>query len=54
VKAPIAHILSLIYVQGYEFYVVWIYVGVAILACSFGVAFWVGRCFRKNHFPVVW
>jgi len=29
-------------------------VGVAILACSFGIAVWVGWCFKKHEFPVVW
>jgi len=40
--------------QSYDFYVAWIYVGVAILACSFGIAVWVGWCFKKHEFPVVW
>lgn len=40
--------------QTYDFYVAWIYVGVALLACSFGIAIWVGWCFKKHAFPVVW
>jgi len=40
--------------ESYEFYVVWIYVGVAILVSAMGVALWVSWCFKSNHFPYIW
>ena len=40
--------------QSYEFYIAWMYVGVAVLLSSLALAAWVSWCFTKNHFPYIW
>lgn len=40
--------------QSYEFYIVWMYVAVAILVCTLGVGVWINQCYKANNFPYIW
>jgi len=40
--------------QTYNFYIAWLYVGVAVLVLSICIAGWISWCYTNNNFPYMW